>query len=886
MNKKHFSMLGLIGFIVFDIITSVAFACTPTYKQGYLQIPAVEQSEFSWVLKKISEKPLKFSIDTNINQYDHSVNANCDSVYYHNDLIDISNVQLQNGAGVTVANYSLSLKLDTLKKTATASYYQKTDAVPRDFIKVQNKRLSAVSLTKAIADYFEKPELSFVTAYELSSIAILVTDGGYFIVSKNDWMSPIIAFTKGIPTENGILSRDLVSLDKNIYHRINQNIVPRAGEQQSNKQEWQYIFSLLNKTSKSIQLHQQKNIRLAEAEVPNNWIWGLSQSGKIINLEAGSYSPSISKFAMNQYVKPIKNSIGNMVRPPVGCSHLAIARIMNWHQYPVGDMFGTKNQYYLLNRRQVTNDFLHLVSDIGSPGGANSKYTLNEGTGMYTEEILSVFTKADYDAVILEQGGDHIFNIAFLYSAIEKEVNAERPSLLTMWWDNFSPNSTCANNRCGHAVVVTGYKSGIIRNYIEIAFGWDKTAKGAQRDYYLMELSPYVLSLFSDWTVTPKISYLENHGNFEYKLIGNISPKNTTYELSVTPNGNGSIIGNTPYTDVINCGGDNYICSRKLFTKSIVTLTAQPKFGYKFVNWSGDCSGKKSCTLIMAKANKVTANFAPIVKPPTGVKALIAVGAGHALALKSDGTVVRWGRNNEGQLNIPAELNNNIVSVAAGGYHSLALKSDGTVVAWGWNQYGQTTIPIGLANIIAIEAGHSHSLALKSDGTVIAWGRSDYGLNSVPSGLANVVAISAGDNHSLALKSDGTVVAWGYSGLTNVPVGLVNVVAIAAGSNRSLALKSDGTVVSWGADAVPYGLSNVIAVAAGQHSLVLKANGTVEAWGWNGDGQANVPSGLTNVVAISAGNFHSLVLKSDGTVLEWGSSCCGQLNIPPGLNLK
>jgi len=131
-----------------------------------------------------------------------------------------------------------------------------------------------------------------------------------------------------------------------------------------------------------------------------------------------------------------------------------------------------------------------------------------------------------------------------------------------------------------------------------------------------------------------------------------------------------------------------------------------------------------------------------------------------------------------------------VIAIAAGYEHNLALKSDGTVVAWGYNANGQTTIPSGLSDVIAIAAGYGHSLALKSDGTVVAWGSNFYGQTTVPSGLSDVTAIAAGHVYSLALKSDGTVVAWGNNqyGQTTLPSGLSGVTAIAAGYSHSLAI--------------------------------------------------------------------------------------------------
>jgi alpha-tubulin suppressor-like RCC1 family protein len=66
-------------------------------------------------------------------------------------------------------------------------------------------------------------------------------------------------------------------------------------------------------------------------------------------------------------------------------------------------------------------------------------------------------------------------------------------------------------------------------------------------------------------------------------------------------------------------------------------------------------------------------------------------------------------------------------------------------------------------------------------------------------------------------------------------------------------------------------IHDAVGIAAGWwHNLVLRANGTVVGFGHNADGQATVPTGLSNVVAISCGNFHSLALKADGTVVAWG----------------
>jgi len=52
-----------------------------------------------------------------------------------------------------------------------------------------------------------------------------------------------------------------------------------------------------------------------------------------------------------------------------------------------------------------------------------------------------------------------------------------------------------------------------------------------------------------------------------------------------------------------------------------------------------------------------------------------------------------------------------VVAISGGSSHAIALKSDGTVVGWGDNTYGQATPPAGLASVVAISAGGDHSLA-------------------------------------------------------------------------------------------------------------------------------------------------------------------------------
>lgn len=297
----------------------------------------------------------------------------------------------------------------------------------------------------------------------------------------------------------------------------------------------------------------------------------------------------------------------------------------------------------------------------------------------------------------------------------------------------------------------------------------------------------------------------------------------------------------------------------------------------------------------------------------SGVTDVVAVAAGyeHSLALKADGTMLAWGADNFGQLgNDAAKANKStpvvvsgatgIVAIAASLQSSFALKSDGTLLAWGQNTNGQLgigavfgdkTTPVqvpGISDVIAIASSSlsSHVLALKVDGTMLAWGRETAGelgddqtstsqAEPVPVlNATNIIAVATGALYSLALKADGTVLSWGNNGSGQLGNGSVltdeftpkavpnvsGVVAITAGLYTSLVLKQDGTMLAWGYDA--YGQLGDDAAFADKASPV-------------------VVSGVTGVVGI-ASSYHVLALKSDGTMQAWGANDTGQLGSGSG----
>ncbi len=262
-----------------------------------------------------------------------------------------------------------------------------------------------------------------------------------------------------------------------------------------------------------------------------------------------------------------------------------------------------------------------------------------------------------------------------------------------------------------------------------------------------------------------------------------------------------------------------------------------------------------------------------LVSGPLAGKRVVAIDAGnnHALALCSDGTLLAWGSNNDGQLGIGSTTRSllavdvdrtgvlagkTVVQMVASGNFSMALCSDGTIAAWGANEAGQLgdgTVgnrlrPVEVVRsgylkdrgVVQITAGESFALALLDDGTLAGWGRNDNGHLGDGTSTYRKLPVAAGIGGALAGKA---------------------VVQIRAGSQHSLALCSDGTIAGWGAN-------NQGALGNNTTSSTTPVPVAVVRTG--------VLSGRT-VTSIAAGNQFSLASCSDGTMAAWGSNSFGEL---------
>lgn len=229
-------------------------------------------------------------------------------------------------------------------------------------------------------------------------------------------------------------------------------------------------------------------------------------------------------------------------------------------------------------------------------------------------------------------------------------------------------------------------------------------------------------------------------------------------------------------------------------------------------------------------------------------------GTGHVIALKANGTLWAWGYNAYGQigdgtgsggaLNIkkyPTQIGTltNWQYINCGFRSSFAIKSDGTLWAWGRNNFGQLGVGDNIDKNVPTQVGTSTdwqsissngvaTIAIKSNGTLWSWGGNQYWSlgtgefspnTNVPGQVgtaSNWQSVSAGGQIK-ALKTNGTLWAWGEG-----------FYGFGDGSNISKDVPTQiGTQTDW---------SYIISGNA-THSAVLKTNNTLWNWGWNSSGQ-------------------------------------------------
>jgi len=307
--------------------------------------------------------------------------------------------------------------------------------------------------------------------------------------------------------------------------------------------------------------------------------------------------------------------------------------------------------------------------------------------------------------------------------------------------------------------------------------------------------------------------------------------------------------------------------------------------------------------------NNTTNRSTPVTTSDGGANwKQVTCGRNYTAAVKTDGTLWTWGNNSYGQLGI-----NNITSrstpvttflgginwkqVSGGSFtnHITAIKTDGTLWTWGRNDQGQlgdntttnrntpVTTFAGGTNWKQVACGQQHTAAVKTDGTLWSWGNNGNGqLGDNTSGINRITPVttfaggtnwkqvSAGNNYAAAIKTDGTLWTWGNNdnrqlGDNTTTQKLTPVTTFAGGTNwkqvssgtlHTAAVKTDGTLWSWGRNTLgQLGVNNITAISTPVTTFV----------------------GGINWKQVSCGGYYTSSIKTDGTLWVWGSNTSGQV---------
>lgn len=386
----------------------------------------------------------------------------------------------------------------------------------------------------------------------------------------------------------------------------------------------------------------------------------------------------------------------------------------------------------------------------------------------------------------------------------------------------------------------------------------------------------------------------------------------------------------------------------------------------------------------------------------TGVRArFVSLGGMHSCAILAEPAAMKdqvlcWGRGVEGQLGYsatahigdnelvssqtPVRIGGNASLLALGGSHSCVLRTDGRILCWGLNsdgQLGQGTVanlgdnefpntvpPIDLGGLAShVSAFATRTCAVRStDAALFCWGRGAQGQlglghlitigdNESPLSAGRVPGLPPGRIESVAMGSDQTCLlvrtplsafaftstatpssgpglqllsAWNGSLVAVAPetdpvpefqvgnasegpaarttlgqIGDTREVVVCFGNNAVGALGTAGRVVGDNEAASPDSSevdvgAPVLDLAFGtEHACAIVARGLVRCWGTGANGRSgtsrsttvgltNAPSSLwipspRRIVLLATGSTHACALRDDGWVRCWGANYNGQL---------
>ena len=247
---------------------------------------------------------------------------------------------------------------------------------------------------------------------------------------------------------------------------------------------------------------------------------------------------------------------------------------------------------------------------------------------------------------------------------------------------------------------------------------------------------------------------------------------------------------------------------------------------------------------------------------------MVSCGYRHTAVIKTDGSLWLFGDNSYGQIGndyggndvslyddakeypiqtVPIEVMHDVAFVNCGGSYTAAIKKDGSLWMWGRNQYGQigngeecrvpsmvnrsadVHVPqMIMEDVAVVDCGRAHTAAIKKDGSLWTWGLNMYGCLGVGSTSArmndgynscvpvkvmeDMVAVSCNFDLTAAIKKDGSLWMCGRNennrlicpdssqdvGTLTKVMDDCRLVSIGSDGISAFVVKNDGGVYGWG----------------------------------------------------------------------------------------
>ncbi|KAK9788155.1 hypothetical protein WJX73_000527 [Symbiochloris irregularis] len=289
----------------------------------------------------------------------------------------------------------------------------------------------------------------------------------------------------------------------------------------------------------------------------------------------------------------------------------------------------------------------------------------------------------------------------------------------------------------------------------------------------------------------------------------------------------------------------------------------------------------------------------------------LACGSSHSVAVLANGTVLSWGRGEDGQLGhgdaeervwptaIFGLQGGEVTAVFCGAEYSAAVStSTNSVFSWGWGDFGRLGhddcqdlfVPKSIAglagrSVTTLACGDTHTCAVTDSGALLSFGRNQngqLGLGTDDDALTptlvsaleghRITHVACGAEHTVACCEDGKAYSFGWGRYGN----------LGDGHRTDRWLPTRITQLEG---------KRIVTTACGwRHSIVLDDQGCLHTFGWSKYGQLGhgsladqtLPKPVMDldgvrITLVSGGWRHTVAADDTGCLYAWGWNKFGQL---------